>query len=78
MIYFYIVYGQRQISEGDMASVIEVFENQYKQKKALTIVRPGTKKKDLLMLMKQLEFVGKFGKVIKTYTTAFYRKNHFR
>ena len=45
MIYFYIVYGQRQISEGDMASVIEVFENQYKQKKALTIVRPVTKKK---------------------------------
>ena len=27
---------------GDMATVIGIFENQYKQKKALTVVKPGT------------------------------------
>ena len=42
IIYFYNVYGPRQIEEGDMATVIGIFENQYRQKKPLTIVRPGT------------------------------------
>ena len=42
VIYFYNVYGPRQITAGDMATVIGIFENQYKQKKALTVVKPGT------------------------------------
>ena len=42
VIYFYNVYGPRQITTGDMATVIGVFENQYKQKKPLTVVKPGT------------------------------------
>jgi len=42
VIYFYNVYGPRQIVTGDMATVIGIFENQYKQKKPLTVVRPGT------------------------------------
>ena len=42
VIYFYNVYGPRQIMIGDMATVIGIFENQYKQKKPLTIVKPGT------------------------------------
>tara|TARA_B100001287_G_C22604422_1_gene491978 strand:+ start:236 stop:1114 length:879 start_codon:yes stop_codon:yes gene_type:complete len=42
VIYFYNVYGPKQISEGDMATVIGIFENQYLKKKPLTIVRPGT------------------------------------
>ncbi len=42
VIYFYNVYGPNQICEGDMATVIGIFENQYKNKKPLTIVRPGT------------------------------------
>ena len=32
IIYFYNVYGPRQIEEGDMATVIGIFENQYRQK----------------------------------------------
>ena len=32
----------KQIATGDMATVIGIFENQYKQKKPLTIVKPGT------------------------------------
>src|SRR6056300_1171891 len=42
IIYFYNIYGPRQITVGDMATVIGIFENQYKQKKPLTVVKPGT------------------------------------
>ncbi len=42
VIYFYNVYGKRQISKGEMATVIGIFENQYKKGEPLTIVKPGT------------------------------------
>ena len=42
VIYFYNVYGPRQIKIGPMATVIGIFENQYKNNKPLTIVKPGT------------------------------------
>ncbi len=41
VIYFYNVYGPNQISTGSMATVIGIFENQYKKNKPLTVVRPG-------------------------------------
>ena len=42
IVYFYNVYGPKQISKGSMATVIGIFENCYKKNKPLTIVRPGT------------------------------------
>ena len=42
VIFFYNVYGPRQIKVGDMATVIGIFENQYSRKKPLTVVSPGT------------------------------------
>ena len=42
VIYFYNVYGPNQICEGDMATVIGIFEYYYKQKKPLPVVKPGT------------------------------------
>ena len=42
VIYFYNVYGPRQITKGQMATVIGIFENEYKMKKALSVVKPGT------------------------------------
>ena len=42
IIYFYNVYGKNQISSGSMATVIGIFEQQYKKNKPLTIVKPGT------------------------------------
>ena len=42
VIYFYNIYGDRQIEFGDMATVIGIFENLYKKNKSLTVVRPGT------------------------------------
>ena len=42
IIYFYNVYGERQIEKGKMATVIGIFQNQFKNKKKLTVVKPGT------------------------------------
>ena len=42
VIYFYNVYGPNQICSGDMATVIGIFESQYKRRIPLTIVKPGT------------------------------------
>ena len=41
-LYFYNVYGPGHIKEGEMATVIGIFEKQYEQKIPLTVVRPGT------------------------------------
>ena len=42
IIYFYNVYGPRHIKSGEMATVIGIFEDQYKKNKPLTVVKPGT------------------------------------
>ena len=41
VIYFYNVYGPYQISKGKMATVIGIFENHFKLKKPLPVVKPG-------------------------------------
>tara|TARA_B100000767_G_scaffold274078_1_gene306027 strand:- start:533 stop:1417 length:885 start_codon:yes stop_codon:yes gene_type:complete len=42
VIYFYNVYGPHHISKGKMATVIGIFEDHFKRKKKLPVVRPGT------------------------------------
>jgi UDP-glucose 4-epimerase len=42
VIYFYNVYGKKQICKGDMATVVGIFEDYFKRKKKLPVVRPGT------------------------------------
>jgi UDP-glucose 4-epimerase len=42
VVYFYNVYGERQICKGDMATVVGIFEDHFKAGKKLPIVRPGT------------------------------------
>jgi UDP-glucose 4-epimerase len=42
VVYFYNVYGEKQICQGDMATVIGIFEDNFKQRKKLPVVRPGT------------------------------------
>ena len=42
VIFFYNVYGPNQIKSGDMATVIGIFEEQYKKNKPLTVVKPGS------------------------------------
>ena len=42
VIFFYNVYGPRQIKVGDMATVIGIFEYQYLNNKPISVVKPGT------------------------------------
>ena len=42
VIYFYNVYGPHQISQGEMSTVIGIFEDHYKKRKSLPVVKPGT------------------------------------
>jgi len=42
VVYFYNVYGPRQICKGDMATVVGIFEEYFKNKKPLPVVKPGT------------------------------------
>ena len=42
VIYFYNVYGEKQICNGDMATVVGIFEDYFKRGKKLPVVRPGT------------------------------------
>ena len=45
VIYFYNVYGERQICKGGMATVVGIFEDCFKFGKKLPVVRPGTQKR---------------------------------
>ena len=42
VIYFYNVYGKRQICKGDMATVVGIFEDHFLRGRNLPVVRPGT------------------------------------
>jgi UDP-glucose 4-epimerase len=42
VVYFYNVYGERQICKGEMATVVGIFEDHFKKRKKLPVVRPGT------------------------------------
>ncbi len=42
VVYFYNVYGPHQISKGKMSTVIGIFEDHYKRKKSLPVVKPGS------------------------------------
>ena len=46
LVYFYNVYGPGQITNSSMSAVIGIFETQYKNKKPLTVVNPGTQRRD--------------------------------
>ena len=42
VIFFYNVYGPRQITKGKMATVIGIFEEHFKKNKPLPVVKPGS------------------------------------
>jgi UDP-glucose 4-epimerase len=44
--YFYNVYGPREIFEGKYATIIGIFKNNFKNNKPLTVVSPGTQKRN--------------------------------
>ena len=46
LLHFYNVYGPGQIKNSKMAAVIGIFETQFLKNKPLTIVKPGTQRRD--------------------------------
>jgi UDP-glucose 4-epimerase len=46
IVYFFNVYGPRQIKNGPYATVIGAFEDNYINKKSLEVVSPGTQTRD--------------------------------
>jgi UDP-glucose 4-epimerase len=42
VVYFYNVYGERQVCKGDMATVVGIFEDHFLRGKKLPVVKPGT------------------------------------
>ena len=46
IVYFYNVYGKREISTGKYATLIALFKEQTKQNNNLTVVSPGTQKRN--------------------------------
>jgi UDP-glucose 4-epimerase len=55
VIYFYNVYGPGQIRKGSMATVIGIFEDQFKKKIPLTIVKPGTQSRRFTHILDTVE-----------------------
>jgi len=51
VIYFYNVYGPNQICRGDMSTVIGIFEDHFKRKKPLPVVKPGTQTRRFTHMM---------------------------
>jgi len=42
IVYFYNVYGPKQICDGDMATVVGIFERYYLKNQKMPVVKPGT------------------------------------
>ena len=55
VIYFYNVYGPGQIRKGPMATVIGIFEDQFRKRIPLTIVKPGTQSRRFTHILDTVE-----------------------
>ena len=55
IIYFYNVYGPGQIKTGSMATVIGIFEDQFRKKTPLTIVKPGSQSRRFTHILDTVE-----------------------
>ena len=50
IMYFYNVYGNKQISEGNMATVIGIFENYYLKNRPIPVVETRNSKQGKLLI----------------------------
>ena len=53
--YFFNVYGPNQIMKGDYATVIGIFERQYRNKESLSVVKPGNQSRDFVHVLDVVE-----------------------
>lgn len=64
IVYFYNVYGNREIQSGKYATLIALFKEKMKKNEPLTIVSPGTQKRNFTHIddiIDGLVLVGKYG-----------------
>ena len=66
VIFFYNVYGPRQITKGKMATVIGIFEDHYYKKKPLPVVKPGTQSRRFTHIYDTIEICYKAWKQNKS------------
>ena len=55
VIFFYNVYGPKQICNGNMATVIGIFEDCYLKKKPLPVVKPGSQSRRFTHIQDTIE-----------------------
>jgi len=65
IIFFYNVYGPRQITTGKMATVIGIFEDHYIKGKPLPVVKPGTQSRRFTHIKDTVEVCYKAWKASK-------------
>ncbi len=77
IIYFYNVYGPNQICSGDMATVIGIFENLYKKRLPLTVVKPGTQTRRFTHIKDTVDVCYEAWKKSKCYHYSISNKNSY-
>ena len=77
VIYFYNVYGPKQISQGEMATVIGIFEDHYSKGKPLPVVKPGTQSRRFTHIQDTIEICFKAWKSTKYYNYSVSNKESF-
>ena len=72
VIFFYNVYGPKQIRTGKMATVIGIFEYHYLKKKPLPVVKPGTQTRRFTHIQDTIEicFYAWKNKKFKSYSIS--------
>tara|TARA_B100001063_G_C16682964_1_gene512817 strand:- start:106 stop:993 length:888 start_codon:yes stop_codon:yes gene_type:complete len=55
VIFFYNVYGPKQICSGNMATVIGIFEDNYLKKRPLPVVKPGSQSRRFTHIQDTIE-----------------------
>jgi UDP-glucose 4-epimerase len=77
IIFFYNVYGPKQISQGEMATVIGIFEDHYSKGKPLPVVKPGTQSRRFTHIQDTIEICFKAWKSTKYYNYSVSNKESF-
>ena len=77
VIFFYNVYGPKQISHGKMATVIGIFEDNYSKGKPLPVVKPGTQTRRFTHIQDTIEICFKAWKSNNNYYYSISNKKSY-
>jgi UDP-glucose 4-epimerase len=78
VVYFYNVYGKNQIFDGDMATVIGIFEEAYRNNKHMPVVKPGTQTRRFTHIQDTVEICYKAWKKNKQAHYSISNKNSYQ